>query len=277
MNALVVDHDQLARLDIAHEVGADDVERAGLGGQHPAAGALVADAAQDQWSHAERVAHAHQRLGGQRHQRIGADHLLQRVDQPIDHGGVKADRDQVDEYLGIGGGLEQAAAPHEGPPQHMRVGQVAVMRNREAAELEVGVERLHVAQDGATCGGIAVVADRTGAGQRRDHSRVAKVVADQAETAMGMEMAAIEGDDAGQFLAAMLERVQAECGAGRGIGDVPDAENAALLVELVVLRRSQGHADTLLDPHTFSVPLRGLAASPATGRPLPCRGLLAGQ
>ena len=223
MNALVVDHDQLARLNVAHEVGADDVERAGLAREHPTAGALVADAAQDQRSHTERVAYAHQRLGGQRHQRIGADHLLQRVDQPIDHGGVKADRDQVDEHLGIGGGLEQAAAPHEGPPQDMRVGQVAVMRHREAAEFEVGVERLHIAEDGATCGGIAVVADRTGAGECRDHSGVAKVVADQAETAMGMEMAAVEGDDAGGFLATMLQRVQAECGAGRSIGDVPHA------------------------------------------------------
>ena len=126
------------------------------------------------------------------------------------------------------------------------------MRHREAAELEVGVERLHVAQDGATCGGIAVVTDRTGAGERRDHSRVAKIVADEAETAMGMEMAAVEGDDAGRLLAAMLQRVQAECGEGRGIGDIPDAEYAALLVELVVLRRSQRHADLLLDPHTFS-------------------------
>ena len=94
---------------------------------------------------------------------------------------------------------------------------------------------------------------------------------------MGMEVAAVEADDAGGFLAAMLQRVQAECGAGRSIGDVPDAENAAFLVQLVVLRRSQGHADTLLDPRTFSAPLRGLAVSPATGRPLPCRDLLAGH
>jgi hypothetical protein len=99
VHALVVDHDQLARLDVAHKVGADDVERAGLACQYPAAGALVADAAQDQWTHTERIAHAHQRLGRKRHQRIGAYHLLQRVDQPIDHGGVEADRDQVDEHL----------------------------------------------------------------------------------------------------------------------------------------------------------------------------------
>ena len=40
VHALVVDDDDLAGLDVADEVGADDVQRAGLGGQHPAAGAL---------------------------------------------------------------------------------------------------------------------------------------------------------------------------------------------------------------------------------------------
>ena len=157
--------------------------------QPPVPSGSRADAAEDQRAHAERVAHAHQRLGGQRHQRIGADHLLQRVDQPIDHGGVQADRDQVDEHLGVGGGLEQAAAPDQRPPQHVRVGQVAVMRHREAAELEIGVERLHVAQDGAAGRGVAVVADRRGAGQRGDHPRVAEIVADQAQAAMRMEVA----------------------------------------------------------------------------------------
>ena len=192
VHALVVDHDDLAGLHVAHEVGADDVERAGLAGQHPAAGALGADAAEDQRPHAERIAHAHQRLVGQRDQRIGADHLLQRVDQPIDHGGIQADRDQVDEHLGVGGGLEQAAAAHQRAAQHVRVGQVAVVRDREAAELEIGIQRLHVAQDGVAGGGVAVVADRGAAGQRRDHPRIAEIVADQAEAAMRMEVLAVE-------------------------------------------------------------------------------------
>ena len=193
VHALVVDDDDLARLDVAHEVGADDVERAGLAGQHPAAGALDADAAEDQRPHAQRVAHAHQRLVRQRDQRIGADHLLQRVDQPVDHGGIEADGDQVDEHLAVGGGLEQAAAADQGAAQHMGVGQVAVMRHGEAAELEIGVERLHVAQDGVAGGGVAVVADGDAAGQLGDHLGVAEIVADQAQAAMRVEAGAVEG------------------------------------------------------------------------------------
>src|SRR6201999_4138694 len=103
--ALVVDDDDLPRLDVADEVGADDVQRAGFAGQDPAAsapiGRIVADAAQDQRPHAERIAHAHQGFVGKRDQGVGADHLLQRIDQPVHHGGIQADGDQVDKYLGV--------------------------------------------------------------------------------------------------------------------------------------------------------------------------------
>ena len=168
MHALVVDDDDLAGLDVAHELGADDVERAGLAGQHPGDAAVGgADAAEDERADAQRIAHADQRLVAHRDQRIGADHLLQRVDQPVDHGRIEADGDEVDEHLAVGGGLEQAAAPHQRAVKRGGVGQVAVMGHREAAELEIGVERLHVAQDGVAGGGVAVVADGARAGQRR--------------------------------------------------------------------------------------------------------------
>ena len=52
---------------------------------------------------------------------------------------------------------------------------------------------------------------------------------------MGMEVAAVEADDAGRFLAAVLQGVEAERGYGGGIGHVPDAEHAAFVVELVVV------------------------------------------
>ncbi len=120
------------------------------------------------------------------------------------------------------------------------VGEVAVMADGEAAELEIGVERLHVAQDGVAGGGVAVVADGAGAGQRGDHPGVAEIVADQAEAALLVEAVAVIADDAGGFLAAVLQRVQAERGDGRGVDDVPDAEDAALLVQLVVVARLCG-------------------------------------
>ena len=50
---------------------------------------------------------------------------------------------------------------------------------------------------------------------------------------------AVEADDAGGFLAAMLERVQAERGQGRGIGVAEDAEHAAFLMQAVLFEPGQ--------------------------------------
>ena len=75
-----------------------------------------------------------------------------------------------------------------------------------------------------------------GAGQAVDHLAAGEGVADQAEAALGMEALAVEGDDAGGFLAAVLERVQAERGDGGGVGMAEDAEHAAFLAQPVGIR-----------------------------------------
>ena len=51
-----------------------------------------------------------------------------------------------------------------------------------------------------------------------------------------MKTPAVEGDDAGGFLAAMLERMQAERGDGGGIGMAENAEHPAFLAEAVGIR-----------------------------------------
>ncbi len=57
---------------------------------------------------------------------------------------------------------------------------------------------------------------------------------------MGVIVGAVEADDAGRFLAAVLQRVEAERDeAGSGFG-APDSENAALLAQLVVVERIGG-------------------------------------
>ncbi len=109
------------------------------------------------------------------------------------------------------------------------------MRDGEAAELEIGIQRLHVPQHGGTRGGVAVMADRHPPRQRGDHPRVAEIIPDQAHALVGVKARAVIGDDPRRFLAAMLKRVQAERGHGGGVRGVPDAEDAALLVELVLV------------------------------------------
>ena len=68
VRAVLVEHDDLAGLDVADIFGADHVERAGLRGQDRAA----VEVAEHQRADAERIARADQLLVGQRDQRVGA-------------------------------------------------------------------------------------------------------------------------------------------------------------------------------------------------------------
>ena len=72
--------DHFARLDVADEARADDVERAGLGGEDRRA----VEVAEDQRPDAERIAAADHLLRRQADQRIGALDLAERVDDPVD-------------------------------------------------------------------------------------------------------------------------------------------------------------------------------------------------
>ena len=149
--------------------------------------------------------------------------------------------------LGVGGRLADGAGGDQLAPQGQRVGEVAVVGDGEAAGVEIGEQRLHVAQDGVAGGGVAVVAERDVAPQAADDVGLVEVVADEAEAALGMEMAAVEGDDAGRLLAAVLQGVQAERGERRGVLVAEDAEDAALLAQAIVVARPGCRAAT--PPH----------------------------
>ena len=80
------------------------------------------------------------------------------------------------------------------------------------------------------------MADGDAAGQALDHLAAGEGVADEAEPALGVEPAAVEGDDAGGLLAAMLQGVQSERGDGGGVGMAEDAEHAAFLAQRVAFQ-----------------------------------------
>ena len=107
---LVRDHDDLAVLDVAHETGADDVERTGLGGEDVAAVEL----AEHQRADAERVAGADQLLVGERHEGIGALDLADRLDEAVDELRLAAAGDEVDDDLGVRRRLADRAVADRG-------------------------------------------------------------------------------------------------------------------------------------------------------------------
>ena len=67
-----------------------------------------------------------------------------------------------------------------------------------------------------------------------DDRRLGEGVADQADMALDVELRAVVGDDAGRFLAAMLQRMQAERDDRRRVLPAENAEHAAFVVEMIV-------------------------------------------
>src|SRR5215471_2628873 len=69
--------------------------------------------------------------------------------------------------------------------------------------------------------------------QPLDHLTPGKRVADEAEPAFGMKALAVVADNAGCFLAAVLERVQPQRGDCGGVGMTQDAEHPAFFAQAV--------------------------------------------
>ena len=133
--------------------------------------------------------------------------------------------------------MEDAAARDEIGAERERVCEVAVVRDAEPAEGEIGEERLDVAHLGRALRGIAVVADGRSPCERVDYFARGEDIADQAQRPVRMEERAVAADDAGRFLPPVLQRVQAERRMGGRVGVPEDAEDPALLPQLVVVGR----------------------------------------
>ncbi len=139
----------------------------------------------------------------------------------------------MDDDFGVAGRLEQAAAPHQLAPQLIGIRQIAVVADRQPAEFEIGEQWLDVALRHLAGRRIAHMADRDRAGQAVDDVFRAEIVADQPRSAMRVELAAVIRDDAGRFLAAMLQGMQTERRQRGGVRMAIDPEHAAFFVEMI--------------------------------------------
>ncbi len=186
----------------------------------------------------KRIAHRDEALGRQRGERIGALHLVQRVDHPLLDRVLEAGRDQMDDDLGVAGRLEEAAAAHQRLAQLVGIGEIAVMADRQPAEFEIREQRLDVAHRHFAGRRIAHMADRRMAFETVDHVLRAEILADMTHGAMGVELLAVEGDDAGGFLAAMLQGMKAERRQRGRFGMAENAEYAAFFMRVIVVERA---------------------------------------
>ena len=257
--AVIVNHHQFARFDVAHKFRAHDIQSAGLRRQHQPA---IGQPPQHQRTHTKRITRPNQRAIMQSDQRIGALHLLQRINQPINHGGIKADGDQMNENFRIRCALEQATAPHQGALQCKGIGQIAIMRHRKTAKFKIRIKRLHIAQRRFARGRIAIMPHRMWPAQRCNNLGFPEIIANQAKPLMGVEQPGlIQRDNARRFLAAMLQRMQPKRGQCRCVATIPHAEDAAFFMRLVILEL----CDTLHGQPQFRLRAGGRSNSSTVG------------
>ena len=222
VNALVVEPEHLAGPHVAVDGGADQVERAALGGDDP----VVADAAERERADPVRVAEGDERAVDERHDRVRA---LEPEHRRRDGLGQRRRiaRDQGRDHLGVGGRAEPDPVGDELVAQRLGVRQVAVVPERDGARAAVVDERLRVRPVHAARRRVARVPDRDLAGQRLQLLLV-EDLGHEPHVAEHGEPAALGDGDPGRLLAAVLQREEGEVREPRHIAlDRPDSEDAA--------------------------------------------------
>ena len=121
------------------------------------------------------------------------------------------------------------------PPAHFqRVRQIAIVTERKLSFIAIDHHGLRVHQRCIAGGGIARVADGGRARQALDHLGSENFL-HMAKTFVHVDVRAIGGSNAGGFLPPMLEPVESEIGHLRSFGMAEDPEDAAMIVEMIVV------------------------------------------
>ena len=132
--------------------------------------------------------------------------------------------DQVGEDFAVGRGLEDDAALLEQGLYLLGVDDVAVTGDGEVPLRLMEEDGIHVVQAALADIGVLDAADADGALETQ-HVAVGKDVAEQAQAAVAAGFAIIvESDDAGAFLAPVLDVVQSVLEIGRGVLDAEYSE-----------------------------------------------------
>ncbi len=113
------------------------------------------------------------------------------------------------------------------------------MGEGKSAGIEIDEQGLDIAQHAVAAGGVTDVTHGHVAFEAVDDLARSEMIADEAEAALGVEVGAVETDDARGFLPPMLERMQTKRGQRGGVGMIEDAEDAALLVQPVLIEPAQ--------------------------------------
>ena len=201
---MLVDQHRFAALDLAHELRADEIERARLGRDDP----VVMNPTEHEGAEAERIAERDQRALRQRDDGVRALEALHRVrDRLVERRAVV--RDQRGDHLAVGGRAQRDAVGVQLLAQRRLVDEIAVVPERDRARAAVLHERLRVRPLRRARRRVARVADRDLAAQAVELLLV-EHLRDEPEIAQRRQAAVLGDGDPGRLLAAMLQREEPE-------------------------------------------------------------------
>ena len=226
-----IDPHDLAGPDVAHDVGADQVEGARLGGDDP----VLADLAECERPEPERIAKSEERVVDQSRDRVRALEPAHRARDGLRQRGRVAGDERRD-HLGVRARAEPYTVLHQLRAQLLDVHEVPVVTERDRARAPVMDQRLRVRPAVRAGRRVARVPDR-------DLSRqcvqllLVEHLRDEAHVADDGEPAVVGDGDPGRFLAAVLKREQAEVREARDVSLLrADAEDATHLVRQTGIR-----------------------------------------
>ena len=209
--AVLVHDDHLTRGELPFHLGAQEVERARLGGEQP----VVLQPAECERADPVWVAEAHELPFGEKN---GRECAL----DPAHRGGHRffqrslVPRDQRRDHFRVGGRAEPRALGEERRAELARVRQVAVMTERDGARAPLLNYWLRVRPVGRARRGVARVPDRDLAGQAAQLLLV-EDLCDEAHVAERRDAPFIRDGDPGGLLAAVLQGEEPEVGEARDV------------------------------------------------------------
>ncbi len=201
---------------------AHDVERTGLGRDD----CRLVERAEHQWSPAAWVTRGQHRGPHGDHETVRALHSLQCIGELVRGDLGRRHGQPMDEYFGIHRRAEDRAALLEREAQLGGVRDVAVVRERNVPPPKSRQRGLRVLDRGRSGCAIAGVADRDVT--RDDSSAFTQSVGDESERPIRVGLPfVIDDNEAGRFLSAMLQRIQAESRELDGVRMSVNTNNAA--------------------------------------------------
>ena len=228
-----VQPDDLARLHLAQEGGANRPQRARLGRRHPAAPIQFSQAERAQ---APRVAHGVDGLARENGQRISPARLLHKSGDALIPGLARRAGQHLGDDLAIRGGTQPDASLQQVAPQGRGIGQVAVVGDAQRAECGFDQVRLGIGQAHGAGRGIARVADRQVPLQKMQVVFVENL-GHQPQPFVDGSHTTIARGDPGAFLPPMLQGIQRkERQPGHFRSGRIDGANAARFMSFIIIK-----------------------------------------